>query len=107
MHGEIAKLNAQIAHQQVLLDDKAHDLEIRDYDSETKRLAAVGGIDPTALQIVVRQLVQDMLQTELRPMLQRHAEIEGQLQAAMAPPVPANATGPANGANGANGAAAA
>jgi hypothetical protein len=69
---------------------KAHGAAIDDYDAETKRLAAVGSIDPTSLQIVVRQMVQDMLQTELHPMLQQHAEREGALQATMAPPVPMN-----------------
>ena len=103
-NAEIASLKAQIAHQKGLLDDKAHELEIKDYDSETKRLDVVGGIDPVALQLVVRQLVQDMLQTELHPQLQAHAAQEGELQATLAPPVapggtngatpPAGATGP-------------
>jgi Phage P22-like portal protein len=94
---EIASLKAQLVHQKGLLDDKGHDLAIKDYDAETKRLTAVGGLDPLSLQIVVRQMVQDMLQTELHPMLQRHADIEAGLQAQMAPPAPDGATGPANG----------
>jgi hypothetical protein len=98
---EIATLRGQLAHQQGLLDDKGHDLAIKDYDAETKRMTAVGAIDPMSLQIIVRQMVQDMLQTELHPMLQRHADIEAGLQAQMAPPPPADATGPANGQAGA------
>jgi hypothetical protein len=94
---EIATLKGQLAHQKGLLDDKGHDLAIKDYDAETKRLTAVGGIDPMSLQIIVRQMVQDMLQTELHPMLQRHADIQAGLQAQMAPPAPDGATGPANG----------
>jgi hypothetical protein len=96
---EIATLKAQVVHQQEMLKDKSQDLAIRahgvaidDYDAETKRLAAVGAIDPTALQLVVRQLVQDMLATELHPMLQQHAAQESELQATMAPP-PTNGAG--------------
>jgi hypothetical protein len=98
---EIASLKAQLAHQKGLLDDKGHDLAIKDYSAETDRMKAVGAIDPLSLQIIVRQLVQDTLQTELHPMLQRHADIEAGLQAQMAPPAPAGATGPANGQAGA------
>ena len=71
---EIATLKAQIVHQQELLGDKSQDLAIKahsvaidDYNAETDRLKAVGGIDPMSLQIVVRQMVSDMLQTELHP----------------------------------------
>ncbi len=92
---EIASLKAQIVHQEELLKDKSQDLSIKahsvaidDYNAESNRLKVVGGIDPTALQLVVRQLVQDMLQTELHPMLQQHAERESALQATMAPPAP-------------------
>ena len=94
---EIATLKQQVAQMQVQAKDKsgdlaikAHSLQIDDYDAETRRLSAVGGIDPTSLQIVVRRLLQDMLQTDIIPHLQRHAEIEGNLQATMAPPPPMN-----------------
>lgn len=92
---EIATLKAQIVHQQEMLKDKSQDLAIKahgaaidDYDAETKRLAAVGSIDPMALQLVVRQMVSDMLATELHPMLQQHAANQSELQATMAPPAP-------------------
>jgi hypothetical protein len=92
---EIASLKAQVVHQQEMLKDKSQDLAIKahgvaidDYDAETKRLAAVGTIDPTALQLVVRQMVADMLATELHPMLQQHAAQESELQATLAPPAP-------------------
>jgi len=85
---EIVSLKAQIVHQSELLGDKAHDLAIKDYDAETKRMSAVGNIDPMSLQVIVRQMVSDMLQTELHPVLQRHAEIEAGLQQTMQPPQP-------------------
>jgi hypothetical protein len=85
---EIAALKQQLAQQQAKLDDKDGDLKIKDYDAETRRLAAVGNIDPMALQIVVRQLLRDMLDTDIVPMLQNHASLESGLQATMAPPAP-------------------
>ena len=90
---EIAGLKAQVAHQKELLGDKSHSLEIDDYKAETDRLKAVGSIDPLALQVVVRQMVQDMLQTELHPQLQQHAAQQSELQAAMMPPAPTNGSG--------------
>jgi hypothetical protein len=94
---EIATLKAQVVHQQELLKDKSQDLAIKahgtaidDYDAETRRLSAVGSIDPMALQLVVRQMVSDMLATELHPMLQQHAAQESELQATVAPPMQPN-----------------
>lgn len=94
---EIATLKAQVVHQKGLLDDKADELNRKDYEAETQRISALGGIDPMSMQVIVRQLVQDVLQTELKPVLERHAQIEGQLQAMAAPPAPAGGEGPANG----------
>ncbi len=73
------------------LKDKGESNQIDDYKAETDRLKAVGAIDPLALQVIVRQMVQDMLQTELHPQLQAHAANEAELQATMMPPEPAEA----------------
>jgi hypothetical protein len=103
---EIARLKAQIAHDQEAAKDKSHELAIDDYKAETDRLKAVGAIDPMALQVIVRQMVSDMLQTDIVPALQGHAALEGQLQGAALPPQPMNGTngqapsGPAPAANG-------
>lgn len=86
--GEVADLKQQLAALSAQLKDKAADLTIKDYDAETKRLAAVGNIDPDSLQIIVRQMVENMLGTELTPMLRNHAAIVQ----SMAPPEPAGAT---------------
>jgi hypothetical protein len=93
---EIAMLKAQLVHAQESAKDKSQEIAIKDYEAETNRLKAVGGIDPLSLQVIVRQMVQDMLQTELHPVLQQHAANESELQQTLAPPVPVNGT--ANGA---------
>jgi hypothetical protein len=58
-------------------------------------MKAVGAIDPMSLQIIVRQMVTDMLATDLHPLLRRHAEIEAGLQQTMTPPQPSPASGAA------------
>lgn len=88
---EIARLKQENAALKLQSKDKSAENAIRDYDAETKRLQAVGAIDPMSLQIVVRQLMQDILQTELHPVLHGHADLQGQLQARMAPPQPQQA----------------
>lgn len=87
--GEIAHLKAQVALLTEQSKNKDAETAIKDYEAETKRLAAVGQIDPASLQIIVRQMVEEMLGTPLHPMLERHAAIEQSL----APPAP-----PPNGA---------
>lgn len=87
---EIASLKAQIVHQQGLLQDKAHELAIDDYKAESDRLKAVGQLDPVGLQMVVRQLIRDMMQTDIIPHLQAHATVESGLQQQLAPPPPPN-----------------
>jgi hypothetical protein len=95
---EIGALKQQVQHLTLQLKDKAADHAVDDYQAETDRLKTVGAIDPHALQIVVRQLLEDMLGTDLQPMLQRHADVQGDLAARMAPPEPADDDGAATGA---------
>jgi Phage P22-like portal protein len=102
---EIIQLKQQNRELMLQLKDKGVGNVIDDYRAETERLKAVGGIDPAALQIVVRQLVEDMWNTKLDPLLHQHAELQGQLAAKMQPPMQANGNGQANGAPG-NGAGA-
>ena len=100
---EIAELKQQVAALQQQQKDKSAELAVRDYEAETKRLDVVGGIDPTSLQIVVRQLVEDMLATKLEPILHGHAELQGTLAGKMQPPQPMDgeAAPPAQPTNGA------
>ena len=90
---EIAALKQQLATAQMQSKDKDDELKIKDYDAETRRLAAVGSIDPHSLQIVVRGLVEDILGTKLQPILEGHADVQGDLAARMAPPQPTNGAG--------------
>jgi hypothetical protein len=94
---EIQTLKQQVAVLQAQAKDKSAEIAVKDYSAETDRLKAVGSIDPLSLQIIVRQMVQDMLQTELEPALHAHAEMEGQLAQRMAPPQPMNGEGAPNG----------
>ena len=77
---EIQQLKQQLTAAQMQLKDKSEETAVKDYDAETRRLAAVGNIDPASLQIIVRQMVEEMLNTSLTPMLARHAAIEQSLQ---------------------------
>jgi hypothetical protein len=89
---EIATLKAQLVHAQEQAKDKSAEIAIDDYKAETDRLKAVGQIDPLALQVIVRGLVRDMLQTEIHPVLQQHAAQEGELQSAINPMPPQTGT---------------
>lgn len=95
---QIAALKLQVQQLSVQLKDKGTANTIDDYRAETERLKAVGAIDPHALQLIVRQMVEDMWNTRLDPMLQRHADLQGDIAARMAPPQPADGSGGGNGA---------
>jgi hypothetical protein len=89
---EIATLKGQLAHQKGLLDDKANQLEIDNYRAESDRLKALGAVDPMLVQMIARQLWENMQQTSIIPHIRSHAELEQSLQP---PPQP---QGPMNGA---------
>jgi hypothetical protein len=94
----IATLQAQVVHLQEQAKDKQQSIMIDDYKAETDRLKAVGSIDPVALQMVVRQMVSDMLATDLvHPQLMAHAQDQAELQQTLAPPQPEPANGEAAG----------
>jgi hypothetical protein len=104
---EIAGLKDQVAQLQAQAKDKSADLAIKDYSAETDRLKAVGSIDPLSLQVIVRQMVQDMLGTQLEPTLHQHADTQAALASRMIPPPAGNGASqmPAQGGAGMNGTA--
>jgi hypothetical protein len=77
---EIQQLKQQLTAAQMQLKDKSEANAVDDYKAETDRLKAVGTIDPASIQIIVRQMVEEMLNTSLTPMLARHAAVEQSLQ---------------------------
>jgi hypothetical protein len=100
---EIASLKAQLVHAQEQAKDKSAEIEIKNYDSETKRLQALGSVDPMLVQMIARQLWENMQQTDITPHIHSHAELEGALAGKAQPPVPVNGangqapSGPASG----------
>jgi hypothetical protein len=92
---EIADLKQQVATMQMQLKDKTGELIIKDYSAETDRFKAVGAVDPMSLQVIVRDLVADMLDQKLEPILYGHAELQGALQARANPPQPTEGAAPA------------
>jgi hypothetical protein len=88
---EIATLKAQVVHLTEQAKDKQAEIAIDDYKAETDRMKVAGSIDPLAMQVVVRQLLRDMLQTELPGLIAHHGGMEMALQGnvqAAAPPDP-------------------
>jgi hypothetical protein len=77
---KVATLQGEVMRLQEQLKEKGADLAIKEYDSETNRMKAVGAIDPASLQVIVRQLVEAALQTSLPPLLQQHADLNESLQ---------------------------
>jgi hypothetical protein len=90
---EIASLKAQLVHQEEQAKDKSQELEIKNYDSETKRLQALGSVDPMLVQMIARQLWENMQQTDITPHIHSHAELEGALAGKAQPPQPMNGSG--------------
>ena len=97
---EIATHKAHITFLEEQKKDKAGELAIKqqqvaidDYRAESERLKAVGQIDPVSLQMIVRQMVEDMLGTEIVPKLRAHADLEGELQGRIQPPPPPETDG--------------
>ena len=94
---EIARLNADNTRLKEQALEKHGELVIDEYKAETDRLKAVGSIDPLALQVIVRRMVSEMLQTDLPGYIQHHGDMEQALQAnvqaAQPPDYPPNGNG--------------
>jgi hypothetical protein len=99
---EIARLKADNVRLKERGDEKQGELVIDEYKAETERLKAVGNVDPLALQLIVRRMVSDMLQTDLPGWITHHGQMEQALQAnvqaAQPQPPPQGGNGGGNGA---------
>jgi hypothetical protein len=91
---ELAQLKQQIAQLQTAAKDKDAETAIKDYDAETRRMSAVGAVDPTAIKVLVRSMLSEMLQMPALPVMHEHDAADAEHQQAIAPPEPQ----PTNGA---------
>ena len=81
---EIARLKADNVRLKEQAMEKHGELVVDEYRAETERLKAVGGIDPLALQVIVRRMVTDMLATDLPGHIAQHGALEAALQSNVA-----------------------
>ena len=61
------------------LDDQADDLQRESYEAETKRLAAIGNIDPMALKPIIRTMVSELLGGPAVPVMAAHMMADQQM----------------------------
>jgi hypothetical protein len=87
LQGEVTRLQERLKEKGDEIAIKQQQVVIDDYRAESDRLKAVGAIDPVALQMVVRQMVADMVGTNLlHPQLLGHAQDQAQIQQTLQPP---------------------
>jgi len=88
---KVATLQGEVVRQKEKADEKAQQIEVDAYEAETNRLKAIGAVDPMLVQMIARQLWENMMQTDIVPHIKNHAQLEQALQ-----PVPPAST---NGSN--------
>ena len=89
-HQLMQQAQAKVAGLEAQLKDKGDKNQIEDYRAETDRLAALGAVDPMLVQLISRQLWENMQNTSIVPSLANHAAIEQ----ALMPPDPQAAQPP-------------
>lgn len=83
---EVSHLKAQLAIAQETAKDKGTDQDIKNYEAETRRMAAIGAIDPTALKVLVRSMLSDMLGMPALPVMHEHDAADAAHQQSILPP---------------------
>ena len=86
MQAEIVRLQGELADRERKLKDRQQDLVTNDYRAETDRLKAMGAVDPQLLQLIARQLYEQMTDTSIVPLLAHHEQVK---QVTQPPPDPA------------------
>jgi len=81
----VQQLQAQIAEAEQKLKDQEADQARKDYEAETNRLRAIGGIDPEAMKPVIREMVSEMVGEAIVPLMAQHAAAERMMQPAPEP----------------------
>ena len=79
---QIEMLHTELQAAKQKLADQSADLERKNYEAETNRMAAVGKIDPEAFRPIIRELVSQALGTPIVPIMDAHAAAD---QARMPP----------------------
>ena len=65
--------------------DRSADIQRQDYEAETRRLATVASVDPEAIKPIIRQLVSEVLQTPIVPVMAAHGMADAAIQQAANP----------------------
>ena len=81
---QIEAMKAQITGMQKQLADKDTEMEREQYNAETRRMAAIGQIDPAAMMPIIRQMVSEVLQMPAVPVIQAHQTEDAMHAAALA-----------------------
>jgi len=81
----VQQLQAQLAEAEQKLKDQEADQARKDYEAETNRLRAIGGIDPEAMKPVIREMVSEMVGQAIVPLMAQHAAAERMMQSAPEP----------------------
>lgn len=84
-----ADLLQRLAKLELDLRQRGDAHEVETYRAETDRMKAVGGIDPLAMKPVIRQMVSEVLQYPVVPIIAAHEKAEQ----AMQPPEPVQPAG--------------
>ena len=73
---EIQQLQTALGEAQRKLTDQSADIERKDYEAETNRMKAMGGIDPEALKPLIREAVSQAVGQAIVPLMMQHAAAE-------------------------------
>jgi hypothetical protein len=76
LHDIIGVLSAKLGVAETKVKQGTDKSEIDVYDAETRRMSAVGSIDPEAFKPVIRELISQALQTPIHPVMDAHAEAD-------------------------------
>lgn len=86
-HQELIKMESELTQAKNKSSEQEQQKQIDLYDAETRRMTAVGKIDPAAMMPIIRQLVSEALGTPINPIIAAHALENSQMeQVPEAPP---------------------
>lgn len=87
---EIAQLHLALEEERKKSADQAADLARKEYEAETNRIRAIGAIDPDAMKPVIREMVSQLVEEAILPLMAQHAAADqARVPQPMAQPMPA------------------